>query len=216
MFQLPEKTHFSRNIPKKKFYEQTGADESLKRLFIQQIESVYWQYKLSKETTHLSPTKDVEEIQIFEITLRERELSEKILKKIDTQIPYPILYVLTYNGHHKLKMAYKEKSQRTAHQQKVISYHESDWQTKESLAEWNILQGIHLQQVYENLIKSLSNVSYNEEETVQQTVQREQKRQKLERQIMKLEKKINRERQFNRKVEMNQELRRLKKELENV
>lgn len=216
MLQLPGKAKFNRNIPKKKFYEQTRANEKLKGLFIQQIESIYWQYKLSKETTNLSPTKDVEEIQIIEITLREPELSETILKKIDTQIPYPVLYVLTYNQRHKLKMAYKERSQRRINQYKVISYHESDWLTKEELSERDILKGINLQQVYENLIRSLSKVQTSQEEDLEQTVEREVKRQTLERQIEQLEKKIKRERQFNRKVEMNLTLRRLKQEIETV
>ena len=211
MLQLPEKAKYNRTIPKKKLYEQTGANEKLKRLFIEQIESIYWQYKLSKESTNLSSTKQVSEIQVFEITQREPELSEKILKKIDTEIPYPILYSLKYGEKYKLKIAYKEKSKKNPRQYKVLSYHETDWKTKEELANFRILNGINLKQVYEHLIKTLSSVHYIEEEPVTDTVKREQERKQLEKKIEKLEKKIKKEKQFNRKVEMNLELKKLTK-----
>ena len=52
--------------------------------------------------------------------------------------------------------------------------------------------------------------------SVSENVALDQKRQQLEKQIIALEKKIRREKQFNKQVEMNTELKRLKKELEEL
>lgn len=52
--------------------------------------------------------------------------------------------------------------------------------------------------------------------SLQETIEREKQRQQLKKQIFALEKKIKREKQFNRQVEMNSLLKKLRKELEEL
>src|SRR5690606_40383855 len=152
MFQLPSSTLVNRKIPKNKFYEKLQANHHLKELFTEQVESIIWKHKLSKDTIRLEPKEDIEEIQIFEVHLKEQSYSLELLRSIDKAIPYPILHVLIYEGQAKLAIAYKERNQTDDNRSVVHSYHETDWQLVESI-ELNILQGLDLKAVYENIIQ---------------------------------------------------------------
>ena len=53
-------------------------------------------------------------------------------------------------------------------------------------------------------------------ESLEHSIERDKKRQKLQREIAVLEGKVRREKQFNKQVELNSELRKLKKLLEDL
>jgi hypothetical protein len=70
--------------------------------------------------------------------------------------------------------------------------------------------------VYENLARQIAGGKLDAEGDIAGAVEREKQRQRLERDIAALEKKVLREKQFNRQVELNGELKRLKRELEGL
>lgn len=212
MFQLPSSTLVNRKIPKNKFYEKLHANQHLKELFTEQVESIIWKHKLSKETIRLDPKDDIEEIQIFEIHLKEQTYSLDLLRSIDKAIPYPILHVLMYEDQAKLAMAYKERNQTNENRSVVRSYHETDWQLVESI-ELNIFQGLDLKAVYENIIRQLIPIKMKPEIELSAVLERQAQIDKLTQECQRLESKIRAEKQFNRKVELNMELQRKKKEL---
>jgi 23S rRNA maturation mini-RNase III len=69
--------------------------------------------------------------------------------------------------------------------------------------------------VYENFVRQIAGERLqNQTGDLREAVERDERRQKLQREIAALENKIRREKQFNIQVALNSELRRLKKELE--
>lgn len=80
------------------------------------------------------------------------------------------------------------------------------------------LDGLDIDQVYENFVRQIAGetLSSGAGETLKGSVERDKRRQELQKQIMALEKKIRRERQFNKQVEMNGQLKRMKRELEDT
>jgi len=212
MFQLPSSTLVNRKIPKNKFYEKLRANHHLKELFTEQVESILWKHKLSKDTIRLEPKEDIEEIQIFEVHLKEQTYSLDLLRSIDKAIPYPILHVLTYDGQAKLAIAYKERNQTDDNRSVVRSYHETDWQPVESI-ELNILQGLDLKAVYENIIRQLLPIKMKPEIELSEVLERQAQIDKLMQECQRLESKMRAEKQFNRKVELNMDLQRKRKEL---
>jgi hypothetical protein len=212
MFQLPSSTLVNRKIPKNKFYEKLRANHHLKVLFTEQVESILWKHKLSKDTIRLEPKEDIEEIQIFEVHLKEQTYSLDLLRSIDKAIPYPILRVLTYDGQAKLAIAYKERNQTDDNRSVVRSYHETDWQPMESI-EMNILQGLDLKAVYENIIRQLLPIKVKPEIELTAVLERQAQIDKLTQECQRLESKIRVEKQFNKKVELNMELQRKRKVL---
>jgi len=215
MFQLPKSTLVNRHIPKSKFYMHLQVDRRLKDLFTRQIEKIVWKHKLAKATIHLNPSGDVEEIQIFEIELKEPNCSQDLLRSIDREIPYPILYVLVYGEQAKFVMAYKERHKSDPHRAVVHAYYETDWRPKEQL-ELNVLQGFDLRAVYENIIRQLMSGKARVATDFSEAIERQARIDKLTKECKRLEAKIRSERQFQRKVELNMELQHKKKELEQL
>ena len=81
------------------------------------------------------------------------------------------------------------------------------------------ISGLSLEAVYDGLVRQIARLqgeSWSTEYSIGENIQRSAEREKLQKQIAALENKIRKEKQFNRQVEMNAELTRLKKNLKNI
>ena len=215
MINLPDKALVNRRIPKTRFYKQINPNSKLERKFIDEIDSIVWKYKLSKETTNLEATEEVEEIQIFQLNFKKKIISKEVLENIDRVIPYPILYILHYKDNIKLSIAYKERNKIDENKMVVHSYYETEWMDKASL-DIDILKGLNLSMVYDNILKQLISAESALEDDIGKLMELDSKKKALEKKIEKLEKKVKREKQFNRKVDLNIKLQDKKKELEEL
>lgn len=213
MLELPKSTEFNRRIPKQKFYENIDVSPVLKRVFVEQIKIIYWRNKIAPSTVNLAAGETVTEIEVFEIKLTSQMQLEPVLRQIDKAIPYHIVFLLEYEGKYQAWTAYKEASA-GANAFKVHSYYHTDWLPEEELS--LKLDGLNMDAVYENFVRQIGGeaLAAAGEETLQQTVERDARRQELQKQIGALQVKIRREKQLNKQVQLNTELKRLKKELE--
>ena len=98
MIGLPKSTEFNRRIPKQKFYENLTVSPTLKRFFVDQIKVIYWRNKIAATTMNLAVGEVVTEIEVFEVKLNESKLDESVLRQIDKEIPYHIIFLLEYDG----------------------------------------------------------------------------------------------------------------------
>ena len=96
MIGLPKTTEFNKRIPKQKFYENMDISPALKRIFTEQVKTIYWRNKIAVSTINLAGGNDVTEIEVFEIRLNSKELDDAFLRQIDREIPYHILFLLEY------------------------------------------------------------------------------------------------------------------------
>jgi hypothetical protein len=215
MLNLPDTTLVNKRIPKSKFYEKLRADKILREKFVRQVDFILWKHKISEHTVNLSPTKEVEELQVFEIHLKQRNLSREVLESIDRAIPYPILFVLLYQSEVRLAMAYKKRSKQHEDRFVVDSYYFSPWQRVQEMS-MDLLKGLDLKAVYENILKKLMFVDGSIHQSLQQAVERQRAAERLKREIDALEAIMKKERQFNRKVEQNLRLQEKRKELEKI
>lgn len=215
LFNLPNKTVLKRKIPKNKFYEKIGTDTKLERKFIDEIDYIVWKYKLAKDTVNLEPTKEVEEIQIFEIYLKGKTISTEVLENIDRVIPYPIFYILKYDDDIKLAIAYKERNKADENRMVIHSYYQSEWINEKEL-DINILSGLTLKDVYENIIRQLIPIESETTDNIEDIIEINKAQEELKKEIEKLERKIKSEKQFNKKVEYNIKLQKKKKEMNNL
>jgi hypothetical protein len=215
MLNIPDRALYNRRIPKNKFYKQIGVDTKLERKFIDEIEQIIWKYKLSKDTVNLEPTKEIEEIQIFEIILKRKHISIEVLENIDRVIPYPILFILKYESDIKLVIAHKERNKIDPNKMVVHSYYQTEWM-KENQIQMDVLNGLNLKDVYENILKQLLPIESTFEDNIEELIKLSEEQEKLKKEISRLEKRIKREKQFNRKVELNLKLKKKKKELEEL
>lgn len=213
MLNLPKSTEFNKRIPKQKFYDNLNVTAAIKQIFVEQIKTIFWKNKISPSTTNLAEGKTVTEIEIFEIKLNTPALDESILKLIDKGIPYHILFILSYDDKFQLWIGYKEKLDRTT-TFKVGQYYHTEWSKNPEIK----IQGLDMDKVYENFVRQIAEDSLSNagNESLQESVQRQQEKENLKKQIDKLTKAICKEKQFNRQIELNQQLKMLKKQLEEL
>ena len=108
MLGLPVSTEFNKRIPKQKFYENIAVTPAMKRAFVEQIRIIYWRNKIATTTLNLAAGGQVMEIEVFEMRLSAPELDESVLRQIDREIPYHILFLLEYEGKYRAVIGYKE------------------------------------------------------------------------------------------------------------
>lgn len=216
MLGLPKTTEFNKRIPKQKFYDNLTVTPTLKKVFIDQIKTIYWRNKIAVSTTNLAPGTLVTELEVFEVKLNSQILDDSFLRQIDKEIPYHILFILEYESKHKAIIGYKEESAGNA-AFKVNRYYSTDWMDEDALP--LKLEGLSLDSVYENFVRQIAGdalAASNSSETLKESVDRDEKRQALQTQIVKLQKKIKSEKQLNKQMELNTQLKKLKKELEEI
>ena len=216
MFSFPDSTEFNKRIPKQKFYENIEVSSSLRRVFVEQIKIVYWRNKLAVSTLNIASGEAVTEIEVFEVRLTEPILEETVLRQIDKEIPYHILFILTCGGKAQAWIGYKEAAVSGSNAFKVNRYYHTEWMPENELR--FSIDGLNMDAVYENLVRQIAGeiLQTNSNESLKDSVERDEERRRLEKQIAALENKIRKEKQLNRRMEMNTELKRLKEELEGL
>jgi len=213
MLQLPKTTEVGIRVPKEKLYANCKLTMSQKRNIIDDILNIEWKNKLSCDTINIMPGKTFIEIEVFAVTLKSGKITDSHLKPIDESIPYPVVYIVHYDGKVQTWIAYKEKAKDGM--LKTICFFHTDWQTEDDFT--FDIQGITLDEVYENLIWQIADTSeWKRELTIRENIDRQTQRDKLKKRIATLESKMRREKQFNLKVEMNAEIKRMKQELKEI
>ena len=217
MLGLPKSTDFNKRIPKQKFYENLEISPALKKIFVDQVKVIYWRNKIAATTINLAPGTDVAELEVFEIRLNSPILDDSLLKQIDKEIPYHILFLLEYEGKYQAWIGYKEAASSGNKAFKVTGYYHTDWMELDDLPVK--LEGLNVDAVYEGFVRQIAGEklqSDNSDESLKDSVEREEKRKQLQKQIEKLQTKIRKEKQLNKQIQMNNDLKKLKKELEEI
>lgn len=199
MINLPKECIVDKFIPKKIFYEKINLSSNLKQEFVDKLDKIYWKYKISEDTLNISKTENVEEIEIFELTLKEKVNCQNIIKVITRNIPYIILFEIYYNN--EVQYAIKHND----------DFYFTNWNEK---IDFNF-NGIDLNAVYENIIRSVTNIS-EQSNNIDEELEKGKKLKEIQKEIERLENKMKAEKQFNKKVELNKNILELKKQKEEL
>lgn len=215
MIGLPKTTEFNKRIPKQKFYENMDISPALKKIFVEQVKIIYWKNKIAASTTNLAAGTDVTELEVFEIRLSSPVLDDSLLGQIDKEIPYHILFLLEYQGKYQAWIGYKEAAASGNKAFKVNGYYHTEWLAEDKLS--LKLEGLNVDAVYENFVRQIAGDKLKTEtagESLKESVARDEQKQALQKQIATLQAKIRKEKQLNKQMQMNIELKKFKKELE--
>ena len=215
MIGLPKTTEFNKRIPKQKFYENMDISPALKKIFVEQVRIIYWKNKIAASTTNLAAGTDVTELEVFEVRLSSPVLDDSLLRQIDKEIPYHILFLMEYQGKYQAWIGYKEAAASGNKAFKVNGYYHTEWLVEDELP--LKLEGLNVDAVYENFVRQIAGDKLKTEaagESLKESVARDEQKQALQKQIATLQAKIRKEKQLNKQMQMNSELKKLKKELE--
>ncbi len=214
-FQYPPAAKFGRVLPKSKIYEHGKPTRAVRDGFVAQINQIVWQYKLAPETINLPSRPSVPEIEVFSLELKTPEVSEDVLRCIDKAIPLPIFYNLSFDGRAKTVAAYKRPSDADASRWVVDSYFSSPWLPADG--ERSALPvALDMAGLYEQMLRRLMPYPVRTGETLKDHVERLSQLRSKQTEYTKLEARLHKKKQFNRKVEMNTQLRTLKAVIETL
>jgi len=215
MFAYPKQAEFNRVVPKSKIYAHAKPSKRVRELFVSEVGEILWKYKLSPETTNLPARFGITEIQVFEIALKTPELDEAVLQAIDRAIPFPLLFQFTHGDHIRFAASYKRPSEADSSKWVI----EASFQTEPRPlgAERPPLPvALDLAGLYEQIVRRHIPLPPRAGESLAEHVARFRAIEAKNRERQQLEVKLEREKQFNRKVEMNAALRSVSHDLENL
>ncbi len=215
MLGLPKKTEFNKRIPKQKLYENMDISPALKKVFVEQVKTIYWKNKIASTTTNLAAGNEVTELEVFEIRLNTKILDDALLRQIDREIPYHILFLLEYQGNYQAWIGYKEVALSGTKAFKVNGYYHTDWCDLEHLP--LKMEGFNVDEVYENFVRQVAGDKLKtdtNDESLKEAVARDEQKQALQKKMASLQAKIRKEKQLNKQMQLNAELKKLKRELE--
>lgn len=217
MLGLPKTTEFNKRIPKQKFYENLDVSPALKKVFVDQVKTIYWRNKIATTTVNLAPGTDVTEIEVFEVKLNGQTLDEGMLRQMDKEIPYHILFILEYQKQYQAWIGYKEAAISGTAAFKVNKYYHTDWMDEEELPVK--VEGLNIDTVYENFVRQIAGDKLQiieAGETLKDSVARDEEIELLKKQIALLKTRIKKEKQLNVQMKLNKELKKMLKELEEL
>lgn len=234
LYEWPKAAAFGRVIPKNKIYEHAGANTRLKDLFVRDVDQIHWAYKLAPETINLTISKSVTEIQIFRISLKTTNLDLDVLRAIDRAIPFPLIFEVTHGDRLRLAAAYKRPNEADSARWVVGDYFTSDWLAQDT-ARTSLPVALNMGALYEQLLKPLIELDaakvssgfsespsapytggQGQDVSIETRIARAEAVKAKSREIERIKTRLAREKQFNKRVAINAELRAAKRELERL
>lgn len=201
MLNLPSSTTLNRFLPKDKFYSKTAVSAKLRKQFTDEIERITWTHKISPDTLNITAD-GYDELQVFLITLKGSELSEAVLKHIDSFVPYPVLFILQKEGELKAKLSYKETSLNNEKQMAVRSYFETPWQKELNLE----LKGRSVKEIYNSFLQQIApELRESNQDSMAEAVALSAEQNKIQKQINALNRRIANEPAPSKKQELARE-----------
>ncbi|GHV30155.1 hypothetical protein FACS1894167_10550 [Synergistales bacterium] len=190
--ELPKSTVFGRIIPKERFYKNAAERD----LFTKQVERIRWANKIAPDTLNIGKGATVAEIEVIEVAQNIDIIDKRILPLIAKAIPYHIVFTLVCGERTQYAVSYSDKIYVSETAPKLL--------------------GNDTDSVWENFVRQVAGIDEADTRPLAEIIAKDEQRAKLEREIAALANKIQREKQLNRQLELNAELKKLKGELENV
>ena len=202
MLKLPTSTIVDKIVPKNSFDEYATTKQ--KKLLTSFVARIKWLHKLSNQTVNLQG-KEVIEIQVFELELKEQTNINDLLLLINRVIPYPILFVIRHNEEIMYSISKKHTHPTTENQAVVDWTFSTSW--KNVLEdEFEISLSNSLDSVFQDICFKISGKNQGKEKDIETLIAKEQQLKQLNSEIEKTQKAIDKCRQFNKRVELNQKL----------
>jgi hypothetical protein len=235
LYDWPRAAAFGRVIPKTKIYEHTGANTGLKDLFVREVDQIVWSHKLAPETINLAATKQVAEIQVFRITARTATLDAQVLRAIDKAIPFPLIFEVTHDGHVRLAAAYKRPSEADSARWVVSDYFHGEW-LPEDAPRVPLPVALNMGALYERLLEPLvagqttrlipgmgeapqtpfTPADAERPVSLEERIAQAEEIERQAREVERITARLKHEKQFNKRVAINAELRAAKDQLKRM
>lgn len=198
MIGLPKSTEIKKQLPKNAIYAKFQMNTAAKEKIDADISRITIVNEVSAEKVHIAAGDQVKSFFVLLVALKKKDFDDKTIITISKLIPQNMLLVLECGDEAKLA-TYHTKLMQT------------EWKRKKALSVE--LKGLNLDSVWENIIMQIGSITIDQGNTLDEQIAADEHRQKIEKDIAKLEKQARVEKQPKRKFEMAQEANVLKKQL---
>lgn len=202
-------------VAKSKIYDHAKPTAATRALFVSHIEQIIWAYKLAPESINLPAKPAVPEIEVFEVALKTPNLNHAVLRSIDKAIPFPILFNLRFDGRTQAIAAYKRPSEAKVDDWVLGDYHATPWQA-DATPRPPLPIALDLPGLYEHLLRAHVGLPARPGESLAAQLLRLAQMTGKRAQADRLATRLAQEKQFNRKVELNAQLRSIHHELDRL
>lgn len=198
MFGLPANTEVGTQLPKKSIYAKFDLKPSQRESFDADIARMDIVAVVSSSTVPaIAEGKDVKEIYVLALQMKRKEYDPKNIALLSKLIPQKMVFVLLFEG----------QTQFAIYHTKLLT---SAWQFLTPNTSFLTLQGLNLDVVWENIVKSIGQIDVEEGNTLAEQIATNDQRAKLLAQIATLERKMANEKQPRRKRELFEHIKELK------
>ena len=202
MLNLPKSTELHKPLPKAQIYrkfqltnaQQTKFDENISRIDIVNEIS-------SRTIPAIQEGEKVKSIYVLSVILKTKDFDSKNIERIAKLIPQNLVFALQF----------EEEIQLAVFCEKLFT---TEWmpETKASIE----LSGLNFDEVWENIIKKIEGGEWNSSLTLKGNIELKEKKEKLQKEIERLEKLARKEVQPKRKFELVAQKRKLEEEVNNL
>lgn len=196
MLGLPKATELSKQLPKNAIYAKFRMNTAEKAKIDADISRITIVNEVSAEKVHIAVGDQVKAFFVLLVALKKKDFDDKTIITISKLIPQNMLLVLECGDEAKLA-TYHTKLMQT------------EWKRKEALSVE--LKGLNLDSVWENIIMQIGGITIDQGNTLDEQIAADEYRQKIEKEIAKLEKQARAEKQPKKKFELVQRVKALKK-----
>lgn len=214
LVQWPESARIDRVVPKRTLASAASTPTAVRRALTEDVGQVRWLFTLSPALTTLPGTAEVPEFVVIGIDLRAADLEPSTLRSLDRAIPKRVIFELsrTVQGRPEHRMA----AALSAHGPTGRGRHVSTPWLPAATPRAPLPAAINLEALYLAALNPLLPASRTSSARVSEVAGRIETVASLDRKIAALESRMRREAQFNRKVELRQELRKMRHERDSL
>lgn len=203
MFALSNTTEIKKTISKKLIYEKfkNKLTPNQKSKFDKEISKITLINEISERSIQIPKTDAVASIFVIKVELKTKDYSEKNIVLISKLIEQKFLIALKYEDQYQLCI----------NETKLFK---NQWSAEKDI---NLeIAGTNLEEVWENLVSQVGNIDIQDGNTLQEQIEINNEKQKLEKLIQSTEKKAQRESQSKKKLQYYQQIREYEKQLEKL
>ncbi|MDC4233164.1 DUF4391 domain-containing protein [Actinomyces sp. B33] len=203
-----------RRIPKERVYTESVQARRLREKLVGEVESLTWSRRLSEDSVNLPGTTKVCEIEVLEVVLKGEEVSDGVLEAIDRAIPHPVVFELRrilggLEESRQLVVLYGAAGAK-AKQRPILG---TSWVPTAS-PRTGLPVALDLEALYVRIAAVLGGQEARAGETIAQYGSRIERIRRLRAEIDRADRRIRAEKQFNRRVELNERRKALAAELD--
>lgn len=208
MFEFSSKTQVNKKFKLTELYKLMGADKAVKA-DAAQVRSVALTNVLNHDRLNLPEEGAIREIYVFELALDSKTVPSLFIAALDKVTNFHTIFVLRCGVEEMLYGAYKEYGEKGM---KIGKYYSTDWAESKLIP--LPLNAVSLEDIYTAIIDELIPITARNEESTRDFVARYGEVVKLKKEIEKMQHLVDTEKQSKRRFELNDELKRKKKELD--